>query len=75
MVEAKIDAAIEAWKKLSKDHRWNGVVTDVAEVTSLNGTSPVRIEDIRDFKSSLAVTVGPRPVRDLSFYEDLEPKL
>ncbi len=75
MVEAKIDAAIEAWKKLSKDHRSNGVVTDVAEVTSLNGTTPVRIDDIRDLKSSLAVTAGPRPVRDLSFYEDRVPKL
>ena len=33
------------------------------------------IENVADFKASLGVTAGPRPVVDLSEYEELEPKL
>ncbi len=76
VAEDKIDAAVDTWKKLSKDHRSNGVVGDlVKDAPSLNGTQPVVIDDVRDFKSSLPVTAGPRPMRDLSTYEDLESKL
>ncbi len=76
VVEAKIDAAIEAWKKLSKDHRSNGVVTDVAEVTSLNGTTPVRIEDIRPISSRAWPSRWARgPSETLASTRDLEPKL
>ena len=33
------------------------------------------IENVRDYKSALEVSAGPRPVTDLSEYEELEPKL
>lgn len=33
------------------------------------------IEDVRDYKSRLAVTAGPRPMRDLSEFEDIDAKL
>ena len=33
------------------------------------------IENVTEFKASLEVTSGPRPVIDLSEYEELEPKL
>jgi len=76
VAEDKIDAAVAAWTKISKEHRTNGDNTDVGVVAaSLNGIEPVLIEDVRDFKSSLPVTAGPQPTRDLSEYEDLDAKL
>ena len=33
------------------------------------------IENVAEFKASLPASAGPRPVVDLSIYEDLEPKL
>ena len=33
------------------------------------------IENVHDFKASLPVSVGPRPVTDLRNFEELEPKL
>jgi len=33
------------------------------------------IDNVREFKSMLAVSAGPRPVRDLSEFEDLDSKL
>ena len=31
------------------------------------------IEDARDYKSQLAVTAGPQPVKDLNQFEDVDP--
>jgi len=77
VAEDKTDAAVEAWKMLSKEHKTNGVVAAAGEkeVPSLNGTEPVLIEDVHDFKSGLAATAGARPARDLSEFEDLDSKL
>ncbi|KAF2140293.1 uncharacterized protein K452DRAFT_230558 [Aplosporella prunicola CBS 121167] len=36
---------------------------------------PVIITDVRDFKASLQVGKGPKAVKELSEFEDLEPKL
>ncbi|KAL1387083.1 a-pheromone processing metallopeptidase Ste23 [Phyllosticta capitalensis] len=36
---------------------------------------PVKITDVRDFKASMAVSKGPTAVRDISEFEELEPKL
>ena len=36
---------------------------------------PVVIEDVDSWKASLTVSEGPRPVNDLSQFEELEPKL
>jgi insulysin len=75
VAENKIEGAVDAWKKLSKDHRSNGDVSPPSEEEVSNGTTPVPIEDVRDFKCSLSVTPGPRPARDLGEYEDLDSKL
>ncbi|KAI0025033.1 LuxS/MPP-like metallohydrolase [Xylariomycetidae sp. FL0641] len=40
-----------------------------------NGTEPFVITSIRDFKAGLSVTTGARPVRDLSEFEEIDPKL
>lgn len=39
------------------------------------GREPVKITDVRDFKASLQVSRGPRAVKELSEFEDLESKL
>jgi insulysin len=33
------------------------------------------IEDVREYKSRLAVTPGPQPMKDLSEFEDIDAKL
>ena len=43
--------------------------------TEANGVRKVVIEDVREFKAGLAVTRGPRAVRDVSVFEELEAKL
>ena len=73
--EIKIDAAVGVWRKLhSQNLGTNGVVKD-AQPPSSNGTTPTIIEDVRNFKSGLTVSAGARPAKDLSEYEDLDPKL
>lgn len=39
------------------------------------GREPVKITDVRDYKASLQVSRGPRAVKELSEFEELEPKL
>lgn len=73
--ETKIDAAVESWKKLHTA-KTNGVVGRQDEdPPSLNGTKICFVKDIRDFKARLPVSAGARPVRDLTEYEELDPKL
>jgi insulysin len=36
---------------------------------------PYMVENVRDFKSLLAVSAGPQPVKDLSEFEGLDSKL
>ncbi|KAH8744626.1 hypothetical protein F5883DRAFT_722196 [Diaporthe sp. PMI_573] len=70
----KMDAAAEAWKKLHS--KTNGVVGHQEEdPPSLNGTKICFIEDPRDFKARLPVSAGASPVKDLTEYEELDPKL
>jgi insulysin len=80
VAEDKIDAAVAAWHRISKsngaaNHKLaNG--TEKAEQSWYESKSrPVIIEDVRTFKSGLQATAGALPVRDLSEYEDLDPKL
>ena len=35
----------------------------------------VVIEDVREFKARMPLSEGARPVKDLSEFEELEPKL
>lgn len=76
VAEDKIAAAAAAWEKLSKEHRTNGVSEDEGDCEiSFNGTTAVAIDDVRDLKCRLLTTGGASPVRDLSEYEDFDPKL
>ncbi|KAI1819296.1 peptidase M16 inactive domain-containing protein [Xylaria intraflava] len=40
-----------------------------------NGTRPFLITDVWEYKATLAATAGPRPVRDLTEFEELDSKL
>jgi insulysin len=40
-----------------------------------NGTKPVLITSVRDFKARMAATAGPHAVHDLSEFEELDSKL
>ncbi len=56
-------------------HAVNGVgeSTELPEAPLVKATTI--IENVHDFKAGLAVSAGPRPVVDLSEFEDSEPKL
>lgn len=76
--EGKIDVAAEAWKKIHAEHGPAGkeaLVKEDAQPPSANGTKPVFVDDVRAFRASLPASSGPRSVRDLSEYEDLDAKL
>ena len=55
------------------------IVNDVDESSKLPEAPSVKpttyIKNVHEYKAGLAVTAGPRPVVDLSEYEELEPKL
>lgn len=40
-----------------------------------NGTEPILITSVRDFKAGLATTAGARPIHDLTEFEELDSKL
>lgn len=40
-----------------------------------NGTTPIYIKDVREFKATLQVTAGPRAIRHVSEFEEGEAKL
>ncbi|KAK4169407.1 ubiquitin carboxyl-terminal hydrolase [Cladorrhinum sp. PSN259] len=66
VAETKIDPAVAVWRKLHAEHGpGNGVVKD-ADPPSSNGTTPVFITDVHDFKAGLATTKGPCPEKDLT---------
>ncbi|KAI3336404.1 peptidase M16 inactive domain-containing protein [Xylariaceae sp. AK1471] len=41
----------------------------------LNGTKPLLITSVRDYKARLAATAGARPIHDMSEFEELDSKL
>lgn len=54
----------------------NGTNGTAANGTDAQKSSPVtEIKDIRRFKASLLASSGARPVKDLSEYEETDPKL
>ena len=78
VAQDKIDDAVEAWRGLHEQAsraKDGGEGTGSRTPPSTNGTVPFVIENVRDFKSRLLVSAGARPVKDLSEFEDLEPKL
>lgn len=72
--EDKIEAAAQLWNKISSSVNGHEGHQD-EDPPSANGTEIQFIEEVRDFKASLPVTAGPRPVKDLAEYEELDPKL
>lgn len=52
----------------------NGITTQ-ASGTNWTAPEPYIIEDVREFRSQLAASAGPRPVKDLSEFEELDSKL
>lgn len=77
----KIEAAVDAWKQLSKYHKAiNGAEkTDDKDnrgpKTAINGTTPVQIKNIREFRMGVALTGGPRAITDISEFLDVDAKL
>ncbi|KAK5154964.1 hypothetical protein LTR04_005901 [Oleoguttula sp. CCFEE 6159] len=47
----------------------------VSQPASLSPNEVVIVTDVHAFKASMAVSAGARPVKDLSEFEELEPKL
>lgn len=49
----------------------------IPQVNGANGATrtPYVIENVREFRSRLAVSAGPQPVKDLSEFEELDSKL
>ena len=50
-------------------------VTGAAEVMFKRENGRVKIEDVHEWKAGLQVSAGPKPVRPLHEFEDLEAKL
>ncbi|PSS03756.1 Metalloenzyme, LuxS/M16 peptidase-like protein [Coniella lustricola] len=75
VAENKIETAEQAWRKLHTNTNGLKGVHEEHNPPSLNGTTISFIEDARDFKARLPVSVGARPVKDLIEYEDLDPRL
>jgi insulysin len=70
--EAATPAVAKAWREAYAALREKPAV-DVAEVKS--ALKPVWIEDGHAFRSKLEATSSVQPVRDISDFEDTEPKL
>jgi insulysin len=75
VAENKIDAAVEVWKKLHPQANKTEGAEGAEDQVPSNGTTPLIIEDVRAFKASLVASAGARPAKDLSEYEDFDPKL
>jgi insulysin len=79
VAEDKIEAAEKAWSQVSRSsNAANGALINGTRIrTELTdgGLRPTFIKDVRTFKSGLQATAGALPVRNISEYEELEPKL
>ncbi|KAH8805629.1 Metalloenzyme, LuxS/M16 peptidase-like protein [Xylogone sp. PMI_703] len=70
-----IEKALDAMEH--KERRASDLEIEASGDTQVspNGTKPYVITDVRDFKMKMQVSAGPQPVRDVSEFEDLDPKL
>lgn len=77
VAENKIDAAVETWKKLHTQASKASEIEGTGEQAppSSNGTTPLIVEDVRSFKAGLVASAGAQPAKDLTEYEDFDPKL
>lgn len=76
VAETKIGDAVATWKKLHAAANGDKIegLEDQAPPTA-NGKEAVVIEDVRSYKAGQVVSTGALPVKDLSAYEELDPKL
>ncbi|KAH9898898.1 ubiquitin carboxyl-terminal hydrolase-like protein [Xylariomycetidae sp. FL2044] len=58
----------------SRDVESRATETDTTPAPT-NGTVPLLIKNVRDFKAGLSATAGARPIHDLSEFEDTDSKL
>jgi len=50
-------------------------VEHLSPVAKAPHEAPVEIVDVRGFKAQLRVSAGPKPVKDITTFEDLDAKL
>ena len=74
--EATVSKAVDAWKEISRYYQTaNSTNGDVAGSYTVNGTTPVEIRNIRDFRTSMALSSGPQPEADINDFLDVDAKL
>lgn len=71
--QSPISSPTDAHQNKDKKDGEHGEMVRVA--TEGNGTKPHVITDVREFKSMLQVSAGPRPVKHITEFEELESKL
>lgn len=60
---------------ITKDEKSEEDVEVASPAMQANGTTPLVIIDVREFKSKLQVGAGPQPVKHISEFEELDSKL
>jgi insulysin len=60
---------------VSTETKESEVKKEEATTPISNGTKPLLITSLRDYKARLSATAGARPVHDLSEFEELDSKL
>ena len=81
VADDKIEAAVDAWKQLSKYHKAiNGAektddMDNSGPKKAINGTTPIPIQNIREFRIGVALTGGPRAIMDIGEFLDVDAKL
>ncbi|KAI1267360.1 peptidase M16 inactive domain-containing protein [Xylariaceae sp. FL1019] len=71
---AKLVVQMIAQGKSSDSTEVDGSVTD-GEASISNGTTPLLITCVRDYKAGLSTTAGARPIHQLTEFEELDSKL
>lgn len=72
---AKLVVQLIAQGASSKKEGEEGAKPEEETTPISNGTTPVLITSVRDYKARLAATAGARPAHDLSEFEELDSKL
>jgi insulysin len=72
-VEATVVAGVKELEISPKTE----ILANKVDSSAPSGTAanPYIIENVREFKSRLAVSAGPQPIKDLSEFEELDSKL
>lgn len=74
--ETKLQKAVDAWKEVYRYYQTaNGTNGDGTGSSTINGTTPVEVKNIRDYRAHMALTSGPQPEADISEFLDVDAKL